>query len=214
MPGFKPIDPFFGQSDLSQFVIYSNEPNRKVNPKTDYKKQTLKQVCDDIKANQAQADEKLCRNLEAYQARSCGTGQFNGVNRTCNGVVGGGLFQSANKMQLAAVSLDFSGQATIKDKNVTFLDIDGALTAFNYATRVRVDSVAMSSLTGTKTDAKNFELKAVGKATVAGKTGVGISISMKLTDGKASVTIVNTDTKDVLVDGTTPLQAQFTFNQS
>lgn len=71
----------------------------------------------------------------------------------------------------------------------------------------------MSSLTGTKTDAKNFELKAVGKATVAGKTGVGISISMKLTDGKASVTIVNTDTK-VLVDGTTPLQAQFTFNQS
>jgi hypothetical protein len=154
-------------------VINTNEPNRIaiVNPGGGAMAQTLSSICTAISQLNPippGINLSLCQKMVNYQQNS---GCRTGVNNSCNGVTGGGLFRNAQGA-VSSVSVDFSGQTSLTYPDqfttaVNFLDRDGTLSAINYGAGMVIQSTVLKQLTGQLIVGGSFSFTGSGTAMVS-----------------------------------------------
>jgi hypothetical protein len=210
-------------TNLQPFVIYSDEPGRLYTDTKRFKKEGFKEICDCIERNGALIDRdarnnpptdpanqnptvdvlllgKLCRNLRTYGDEcACGKGKLlDGTPAKCGQVRGGGKF--LNGKATSIFNYDLSGQAKRDPVNFEFVDIDGDLSAFDYASATRVDGVVLKSLKGT-TMAGDISVTAKGSAKVNG-VATDIEVTTKRVAGVVTYEIRNAAGGMLIMSGT------------
>jgi hypothetical protein len=179
------------QTNLQPYVIYSDEPGRLYTDTKRFRREGLKEICGCIERNAARIDRdarnnpptdpvnqnpgidvllmgRLCRNLQAYgEECACGRGRLpDGSPAKCGQVRGGGKF--LNGTAASVFNYDLSGQAKRDPVNFDFADIDGDLSAFDYASGTRIDGVILKSLKGATMASGDITVTAKGSAKVNG----------------------------------------------
>jgi hypothetical protein len=174
-------------------VINTNEPNRVVSPGPNVTAQTLASICtaiSNLNPIPAGVNLNLCQSMLNYQQNS---GCRTGVNNSCDGVIGGGLFKGANG-GFSSVVVDFSGQTSLTYPDefttaVSFADRDGTMSAINYGSGTVIQSTVLTQLTGQMVVGGTLAFTGSGTAMVsaAGAAAVLTNICVTMSNAAGGV---------------------------
>jgi hypothetical protein len=148
---------------------------------------------------------RLCDALDAYAKPpapstqgACGTAP----GTSCGGLAGGGKFLQQPAAAVSILSLQVSGEVVSDSANsFRFADIDGDVSAFNYATRMLIDPVYLSSLTGTQSASGDLVVTGVGVASVNG-VNTNIQLNVASISGNITFDVADANSGKILAGGT------------